>query len=191
MAANKRTEEQRELDLETEWRLRVMGKTQAEIAEIVGVSRSQVEYDLNELKGAARERLVDDVAAEQGAELATLDVIEREAWEEWLASKGKKRRKKVTTEGEVTESDGDKVEVTEWIDTGDPRYLATVLECRDRRCRILGLYAPTKVAPTNPDGTGPATMNVDLSDFSAEELNLLVRASRRAARASMIDPSGD
>ena len=35
---------------------------------------------------------------------------------------------------------------------GNPAYLAGVMSCIERRCKILGLDAPTKIAPTAPDG---------------------------------------
>ncbi len=35
---------------------------------------------------------------------------------------------------------------------GDPRYLLGVDRCIERRCRILGLEAPMKIAQTDPQG---------------------------------------
>lgn len=182
MAANTRSETQREQDMATTWRLHIQGKTQAEIAEVIGVSREQIRYDLAELKQAARSRLVDDVAAARSEELAALEVVEREAWQAWNDSGGRKRRKKTTVEGSVTDTAGDKVETTEWIETGDARYLATVLEARDRRCKILGLYPPQKFAQTNAEGTGPAEVMLDVSGMSEEEQAAIIRLARRAQR---------
>ena len=43
---------------------------------------------------------------------------------------------------------------------GDEKAVATCLRIMERRARILGLDAPTKIAPTNPEGDGPAVIRV-------------------------------
>lgn len=40
------------------------------------------------------------------------------------------------------------------IQSGDVRAIDTALRVAERRARLLGLDAPTKIAPTTPDGQG-------------------------------------
>ena len=35
---------------------------------------------------------------------------------------------------------------------GDPRYMAALSDCREQRIKLLGLYAPTKIAQTDKEG---------------------------------------
>jgi len=39
---------------------------------------------------------------------------------------------------------------------GNPRFLDIVLKCVTKRCEILGLYAPSKIEATTPNGKHPA-----------------------------------
>jgi hypothetical protein len=40
---------------------------------------------------------------------------------------------------------------------GEPRFLQGVMTCINKRCDILGLNAPMKIAETTPDGKIPAS----------------------------------
>ena len=43
-----------------------------------------------------------------------------------------------------------------WMaEAGDLKAIDRVLKLSERRAKLMGLDAPTKVAPTNPDGDGP------------------------------------
>ena len=61
----------------------------------------------------------------------------------------------MTTTGQSTDPRGERVHaaIRKAEQTGDPRYLAGVQWCVEQRCKILGLNAPQKVAPTDPTGT--------------------------------------
>jgi hypothetical protein len=44
---------------------------------------------------------------------------------------------------------------------GDPWAIDRALKISQRRCELLGLNMPMKVAPTSPDGTASATLTVE------------------------------
>jgi hypothetical protein len=92
--------------------------------------------------------------------LARIDRLEQQYWDAWQASKNE-RQISVT---EQTSGDGEKLKagIRKVEQTGDPRYLAGVQWCQ--RCKILGLNAPQKIAPTTPDGREPYWLTVE--DFT-------------------------
>jgi hypothetical protein len=128
MASPKRTRLERERDLQRIADGYLKGQqTQAEIGEVLGISQSQVSRDLKTLRNRwldASLRTFDEARAEQ---LAKLDRVEYEHWRGWEASVAGNR-------------------------PGSPAYLHGVLRCIARRCTLLGLDAPGKVAPTDPSG---------------------------------------
>lgn len=83
MAAPKRSEMQREQDLQTAAALYLKGVRQAEIAELLGVTQQQVSYDLQEVRKRWRESSVMDFNERQLEDLERLAAIEREAWRLW------------------------------------------------------------------------------------------------------------
>ena len=116
--ARKRSPMQRECDLELEARLYLAGNSQREIAERVGVTQQQVSLDLEEIRGRWSHAAEGALLEARAQELAKLDHLERTAWEAWDASKAS--------------------------GPGDPRFLQRVLNCIERRVKILGLDAPER-----------------------------------------------
>jgi hypothetical protein len=127
-------------------------KRQSELAERVGVDRSTVSRDLKVLNSRWKESGVRDLDAAKGQELERIDQLEREYWDAW--EKSKKAHETTTTE-QITGGDGERLKagLRKEDQCGDARYLAGVQWCVDKRCDILGLKAPQKIAPTNPDRT--------------------------------------
>lgn len=124
------------------------GIPQHEIADRLGVTRQQIGYDLAMIQvdwAAKRDRLLDVHKAEQ---LAKIDVLEREHWAEYHRSKQPFTRTVKHAEA-VKDKDGPqptRAVVTTEERLGDPRHLAGVAWCIEQRCKILGLYAPTRIA---------------------------------------------
>lgn len=58
------------------------------------------------------------------------------------------------------------------VQKGDVRAIDTALRIGERRARLLGLDAPMKVAPTDPDGN-PLQPRHDLTQLSDEDLKAL------------------
>jgi len=133
-------------------RLYLSKNTQVEIAEIVGLTQQSVSLHLKELQKEWIESANKDFDLTRAIELAKIDRLEATAHDGWEAS-----RKDKTTESVDTVSD---VEVKTQIRTqsqyGNPRFLDIVLKCVTKRCEILGLYAPSKIAATTPNGKNQA-----------------------------------
>jgi hypothetical protein len=87
-------------------------------------------------------------------ELAKIDKLEREYYAGWRrscedeettrqATKGKVVKRK-DEEGELVSERPAEVTRTRKGQAGDPRFLAGVERCIERRCKILGIDAPTR-----------------------------------------------
>lgn len=99
---------------------------QYEIATLLRVSPGTVSYDVKWLKEQWRKEALMDTAEQIERELTELAV-----WEARLADEAGLPENKKTI----------------------PLYVDRILKIKDQRAKLLGLYAPTKVAQTNPDGT--------------------------------------
>ena len=131
----------------------LQGKTQADIAEEVGIDQSTVSRDIAALQDAWRESALIDVDEAKANALAKVDRLEREYWDAWERScedaETVRMEGKATKEGE----DGapERVVKTSKGQAGDPRFLAGVQWCIERRCKIIGVDAPTKNELAMPD----------------------------------------
>jgi len=145
--------------------LYLSGKTQWEIHEQIGLSQAQVSRDLKALHGEWLKQATGNVAALKARELAKIDALERTYWAAWERSCQEARRKSLRARGTITKSVTDADGTTRFVQetpaeqvlttedkVGDKRYLEGVQWCIERRCKILGVDAPLKVAPTDPTG---------------------------------------
>jgi len=116
------------------------GRPQTWIARKLGVSQPTVSRDLEAVRKRWLAEMVKNLDAVKVRELARIDEIEVSYWRAWERSIGKHTR---TTET----LSGDEIEVSETTETlvGDPRFLAGVMACVERRCRIFGLDAPKRL----------------------------------------------
>jgi hypothetical protein len=157
-------------------------KRQGELAQRLGVDRSTISRDLKVLNARWKEAAVRDLDAAKGQELERLDQLEREYWRAWEQSK---QPHETTTKEQTTTAEGERLKagIRKEEQYGDPRYLAGVQWCVDKRCQLLGLDAPRKVAPTTPDGQqawAPA-----LKDLNDAELNILAKLAERARHVAI------
>jgi hypothetical protein len=77
-------------------------------------------------------------------ELARISEVESEAWKAWEKSK---QTKSVTTKERVEQKGWQgtaKVKITTEEPAGDPRFMQLVLECVEKRARLLGLLEVNK-----------------------------------------------
>lgn len=126
MAAPKRTSTERERDLRllAEWYL--TGRSIYQITDDLNarqdvaytLTHSQIWYDLNALRKRWAKAGLLDFDKAQSQELAKTDRLEQEYWDAWQ-----------------------RVDPT---DRTAPQYLAGIMKCIERRCKILGLDAPVK-----------------------------------------------
>jgi len=112
------------------------------------LSQQMISYDLIRLQEQWRESALVDINEAKAQELAKIDRLEREYWDAW-------ERSKENAETSVSERVDDgkgghtKAQLRAVGQVGDPRFLAGVMSCIDRRCKILGVDAPDKSSNTN------------------------------------------
>ena len=118
------------------------GEMQSEIAASYGISQQQVSVDLKAIRAAWLAAAVRDFDTARAQELAKIDAVEAECWAAWDRSK----QDKESTVQEASGEGGKKKKVTlrKEGQAGNMAYLTGVLTCIERRCKILGLDAPTR-----------------------------------------------
>ncbi len=160
MAPTTRTKAQVERDRIEVARLYLQGKYQHEIAQILEVSQQQVSYDLKAIHSHWRDIPLAQLTELKAQELARINELERVYWEAWQRS---------LTPKEITSSakDGDKVKVGKRSEqrNGNPAFLKGVMDCIDRRCKLLGLDAPIK-----SEVTSALSVSQDYNNMGADEL---------------------
>ena len=166
MSAKKRTPIQIEDDRREIASLYLQGKTQQAIAERLCMTRQMVGYDLKAIQRRWREDTSRNLDEDKARELAKLDELERTYWQGWEDS-----LEQVTTEttsravagggagggGGVTE----RAAIRREDKQGTPTYLRGVIDCIDRRCKLLGLDAPQKLEHSGVDG-GPIQQDISV-----------------------------
>ena len=163
MAAPKRTAFQIERDRRDIADLYLQGWTQARITQHINdseerdyqLSARMIGYDLKAIQTAWQASALVDIDAAKARELAKVDRLEREYWDAWERSCEDAETSAQTTRGKVTKYEGANgvfvyerpadLTKTQHKRDGDPRFLAGVQWCIERRCKILGIDAPTKL----------------------------------------------
>lgn len=165
MAPTKRTPFMREENLHRITELYLRGRTQSQIGAELGLSQGMISNDLKLIQQRWREQTTFNLDEAKGKELARLDALERECWAAWEQSKSERTKARQKTSGKgkdgkaaITEASMEKEQRD-----GNPAFLQAVLSCIDRRCKLLGLDAPTK----------QQNFNVDLSTLTDEQLDRL------------------
>ncbi len=159
-------------------RLYCEGKTQLEIGKQVGISKPTVCRDLKEVRKEWLEQRTSDVEQRALIELAKIDNLEAEAWDSYHKSKAPAVETKTETPdkagdapavGKVTKTIRDRLPETQFLDV--------VRWCIEQRCKMLGLLAPTKIAPTNASGT--ESFKLVVKGMSDAELDAIAIAAER------------
>jgi len=154
MAAPKRTHFQIESDRQqiADWYLQ--GLTQAVIAERVNadpargytLTQQTISNDIRRIQELWEQSALRDFDEMKAQELAKVDRLEREYWRGWERS----CEDAETTRQEGSKDDAGKAAIDKIVKTakgqaGDPRFLTGVQWCIDKRCKILGIDAPTEI----------------------------------------------
>lgn len=174
------------------WDLRIrQGKTYREIGEAVGMTEAGVRLALRRIyKRQVPPEEVDAVRAEHRAKL---EHSAAEALAAWERSKGAKRR--AIVRGKDANSNPTTTQIVE-EQAGDPRFLSRYNEALLQIRTMLGANAPTKVAPTLPDGQPlpQPTPKDDDPQALADRIGRLLAISdarRTAAAGSRPAPAGE
>jgi predicted transcriptional regulator len=160
------------------------GMKQMEIAEELGISQGLVSRDLSIVqKEWLKERTADFDLLKQ-KELAKIDELEREAWAEYKRSKNQRSTTMTEKVQGTLMGDVQKARVTKKESLGDARYLGIVQWCIDRRVKILGMDAPTKITPTTSDGQNelPGGVLIYIPDNGRRDLDdegVIIEAEHR------------
>lgn len=134
--------------------LYVRGYRQSEIARELGVSQPTIHRDIKAVRAEWLTSSVRDFNEAKEEELKKLDALEQEAWDAWRRSQTERTRT-VTEKTEGDSSGRIKAQQTKETGYGDPRFLTVVQSCIDKRCKILGVEAPTRIdAKTEHTGVG-------------------------------------
>jgi len=133
-------------------RLYCKGWTQPEIAEQLDVHQSTISRDLKDLRKDWLASALMDINEAKARELTKIDILELEYWDAWHRSVGENIRETSKAKGPA-QGKPTKMEKTIVKDrlVGDPRFLAGVQWCIDKRCKIMGLDAPQLVEVTWQD----------------------------------------
>jgi hypothetical protein len=141
--------------------LYLQGWIQADIAKEIDISPATVSRDIKFLQKEWQESTLVDIDAAKSQELAKIDRLEREYWTAWERScedaetitqktKGVVKRRQEEDGTFVAERPAEATKTSKG-QAGDPRFLAGVQWCIERRCKILGIDAPTSI---HHQGTG-------------------------------------
>ena len=174
MASQKRNTAQIDHDRREIARYYLRGRTQKEIANIINgdperdytLTRQMISYDLGKIREAWRESSLVDMNEAKQRELQKIDMLELEYWQAWEDSC--ENEETVRQEGAPTDGGIKTEKITKTVKgkTGDPRYLQGVERCIQQRIKIIGIEAPTKIAPTTPDGEQPYKSGITDAEFS-------------------------
>ena len=126
--------------------LAALGKTQGEIGEVVGLTRSGVAKMLTRTEGKLAVMLRDKGERIKAKQTIMLETLYREAMTAWEASKKPATSIKTTKGGEG----GDRTEDTVRGQCGDPRFLDQARGCLEDVRKIWGINTP--YAPPGQNG---------------------------------------
>lgn len=188
VGVHKRSKTERELDLTVVAELYLKGRYQQKIAEHLGeirpytLTQQQISQDLKTIRKRWLESSIRDFDELKAEELAKIDKLEVTYWDAWDRSLGQRERKETSrTTGERVR---DSARVVRQQGLGDPRYLTGIQWCITKRCDILGLNAPTKLAPTTPDGRQPYVLT---ESERMERLTTLLSEAVEQAKAQGLE----
>ncbi len=155
--------------------------SQTAIAEQLGVAQSTICEDLRAIEKEWRESTIRDFELSRRIELRKLERIEREAWYGW--DRSQKPAQSADIPGDDLQPSRKRVK----NQYGDPRFLDQIHKCIAGRRALLGLDAPTKIAPTTPEGESlyQNPLILELDQLSASDLKLLEAAAEVSERLKL------
>ncbi len=133
-------------------------KTQYEIGQLLDVDQATISRDLKALRKQWMASSLVNIDEARAKELAATDRLEREYWRAWHESK---QNKEITTTKAVESDKANRKEAQkrEEGQVGDPRFLAGVQWCIDKRTKLLNLDTiKTVQLSTEDDKPFPVTI---------------------------------
>lgn len=148
--AAKRTKEEREHDIQIEAEMKIKGHSYRAIANYINktfdrsISHITIRSDVNQyIKQwkADHDKEFDD---RLNVELRKLELREKLLWEAWERSCESIVIKAVKKKGSFKKVNDIQTEEKTYHGKGDPRYMDQLDKLSEKRCKLLGLYAPDK-----------------------------------------------
>jgi DNA-binding MarR family transcriptional regulator len=183
---------QREIEA---WAMRCEGYRQSTIAEKLGVDESTVSKTLARVEDRVLADLTTDVRAyklrvtsmlwTQYEHLRLLYAQSREP----KRSQRMRRRGGLLQEGRAEGSEAEILESKIEEQIGDVAVFREMRATLDQISKLWGLYAPTKVAPTTPDGEALPAGDVTVNVFTDDERARRVAAALQFMAAKNITPT--
>ena len=152
---------------------------QSVIGERLGISQQQVSYDLRVLRDRWRVDASRQVNERKQEELARIDRLEMEAWNEWERSQSSSNSETRTEQsgGHGRELQKSTQRIQDRL--GDPRYLIAIQWCIQKRVDILGIDAPAEVRDvTEPERIIERTEGLDKLRTSVLKLRGIAESAR-------------
>lgn len=116
------------------------------------------------------------IAKALGCSLGTAHTLIKDAFA--AERKGISEAKADLVEMEILRCDTYLQAIAKQVQMGNVRAVDTALKVAERRARLLGLDAPTKIAPTDPNGNALPSQP-DLSRLNTEELKSLAALAEK------------
>ncbi len=165
--------------------LYLQGWLQADIAAEIEMSQSTVSRDIAAIQAAWLESSLVDFNEARAQELAKIDRLEREYWDAWERSCEDAEMLTQRTRGKVQQRQGERGEFiseqpaeatkTTRGQAGDPRFLAGIQWCIERRCKLLGLDQPERV---QVDWREQVPAGYDAEEVRRQFIALMAEAAR-------------
>jgi hypothetical protein len=161
----------------------LQGRNERQIADHLGRTQQYVSLIIKSLEQEWRTKAISDFSTAKAKELARIENLERTYWDAWFRSLGGSKSTTVKASGEKSEQKKDgklvNIERSERNETtyGDPRFLAGVQWCIERRVKMLGFDQPVKIDIVNEIKQKAISYGLTAEDFAQNPI-LLEIASR-------------
>jgi hypothetical protein len=170
------------------------------------LSRSLIAKELGKIYLDWQRRADEAIGKVKARQLAAIDAVERTAWERFEASMKPAERTQQERESGETAPDSagkklataskSKARVVKENRDGDPRWLDLVLKCVERRCKILGIDAPSRgvldiEADVTHTGTGPTPAPTQELDGARAWDVVMAEAKEELARTTGLRSLGE
>lgn len=153
------------------------GQPLAEIAGAIGVSLATVSRDLRKARELWKVRAAEAIDQIKAEQLAKLDRIEAELWEQWRRSCEDVTKRRVEDRGAST-TPGRNVTIETIRAAGDPAYMNSILKVIEQRCRILELGTSVRAGLGIEDEGGDARRGIFIVPAQAESIDAWLQLAR-------------
>lgn len=204
----KRTKAVKEEHMNAIAKLYVKGVTQMDMAKRLGVSQGQISTDLKKLLRQWETTRLDDIDRYKNEQLVRINIIEAEMHEAWEKSKitkkvviNKSKSGKMLDDIDPVTGKKIKVQMDEYWRAGtteeepiagDMQYMNGMMWCVQERAKLLGLYAPKKIANTDPTGEHEAQSAKEiLGDIIGGILKRAEKSDKQLVEGELLELDGN